>query len=895
VEPRRPDPDELLRHLEEEERRAARARLKVFLGAAPGVGKTYAMLQEAADRKRNGEDLLVGVVETHGRSETAALLEGLEILPRRSLVYRNVTLEEFDLDAALARRPAVILMDELAHTNVEGSRHSKRWQDVNELLDAGIDVLTTVNIQHIETHRDAVAKITGVTVREAVPDTVLERADEIELVDIPVEVLQERLRQGKVYVPEQARHAVDRFFRKGNLLALREMALRKTAERVDADMRRYMRSEGIQQTWPAGDKVLVAVGSGPGSTRTIRSAGRLAAVLGAPWIAAHVEHSRRLLHSEVEEEQVRENLRLAERLGAEVAVLQPSGLSVSADLLALARERNVTRIIVGKSSRPRWMERLGGSLVAELVQGGEDIDVHVIGGASKTAGVRPALPAPTPISALRLGLSALAVGVTALVSHLLRRHLDLADIAMIFVLCIAVVAARFGRWASLAASVLSVAALDFLFVPPYYTFAVADLKHMGTFAIMLGVGLAIGDMAERIRSQARMAQEREQHTGALFRFSTELAAEGDIAAVGRAVSSRVASRFKQRAVLLLPGPGGSLQDISGAALGPEETGVAQWVFEHGSPAGRGTDTLPGAKGLYLPLTGSEGAVGVLGILQEQEGPRLRPDQRHLLEAFAGQAALALERARLAEERASARGLADREKLRNALLSSVSHDLRTPLGAITGAASSLLDPDSGLGEEDRRDLLLTVHEEAQRLHRLVCNLLDITRLESGTLQVKKEWVPLEEIVGSALGRLEDTLKDRDIRLDLPEILAPVDAVLMEQVLVNLLENAAKYSPQGTPMDLAARVSGDSLTLDLADRGPGIPPGEEERIFEKLVRGSNPLSRPGAGLGLAICRGVVQAHGGTIHAENRPDGGARFRIRLPLPVAPEPPPVEEVERG
>ncbi|MBI4913801.1 MAG: sensor histidine kinase KdpD [Acidobacteria bacterium] len=897
MEHRRPDPDHLLRQVQAAERLQGRARLKVFLGAAPGVGKTFAMLQEARARQAGGGEVVAGVVETHGRSETAALLEGMEFLPRKQVPYRGVSLEEFDLDGALARKPALLLVDELAHTNAPGGRHDKRWQDVMELLDAGIEVFTTVNIQHIETHRDAVAKITGVLVRETVPDTVLERADEIELVDLPVEVLQQRLRDGKVYLPEQAKQAADRFFRKGNLLALREMALRKTAERVDAEMRRYMEAEGIHQTWPAAERILVAVGASPEGTRLVRYTARMAAALGAPWMAVHVERFRGLLHSAEAEARVQEALRLAERLGAEVVDAPPEGLHAVEDLLAFARARRATKIVVGKPSRAPWVERFSSSLVMDLVHRSGDIDIHVVAGEGTSRKDRltllPALGLP---SWAGLGMAAAAVALCSALNHLLRGHLDLADMTMLYLLCIAVMAARFGRWTALGTSVMAVAALDFLFVPPYYTFAVEDMKHVGTFAIMLGVGLAIGDMAERIRAQARMARDREQHAQELYHFSADLAREGEAGKVRDAARERISQRFGCPVALLLPEASGQLApDSSGSLKGEEELAVAQWAFDHQAPAGRGTDTLPGARGSYLPLLGTEGPVGVLGLLLPKERPDLDQGQRHLLEALASQAALTLERARLAEERAQARREVDREQMRNVLLSSISHDLRTPLGAITGAASTLLDPPEALTPEGRRDLLSTIQEESQRLHRLVINLLDLTRLESGTLKVQKEWVPLEEVIGSALARMEASLGDRPVRLDLTDTLVAVDPILIEQVLVNLLENALKYSSPGSPLGLASRLEGDFLLLSLTDSGPGIQPGEEEKIFEKLVRGSAPTARPGAGLGLAICRGLVKAHGGWISASNRPEGGAHFLIGLPHPSPPEGPPSEDVDHG
>ena len=884
---RRPDPDALLRKVQEDEARQTRARLKVFFGAAPGVGKTYAMLSAAQERQTEGIDVVIGVVETHGRSETADLLEGLEILPRKQLAYAGQFLPEFDLEAALKRRPALILMDELAHSNVMGSRHAKRWQDVMELLDAGLDVYTTLNVQHLESLKDVVAQITGVLVRENVPDTVLERADEVELVDLPPDDLLVRLKEGKVYLPDQARHARDHFFRKGNLLALRELALRHTAESVDAQMRRYMASEGIHKTWAAGDRLLVCVGPGELSERLIRGTRRMAGALGAPWLALYVESRQHLHFTEEDRTRIEGNLRLAEKLGGETAVIEGGGTLVD-DILTFAQDRNITKIVVGKPSRPRWVEWLMGSTVDDLIRHSGDIDVYVISG---EPGREPAAPLirPTITSPGRnYLLSILVVGLASALAALVFRRTELADIVMVYLLGILIVATRFGRGPSLLASLLSVAAVDFLFVPPYLTFAVTDFRHVGTFAVMLLLGVVIGNLTERIRAQARLARGREQRTHALYRLGQELARSAGSAALVASAIQNVAAQFQGQGVVLQPDEHGRLQTPDhplAFPLNEQELGVAQWVFDHAEPAGLGTLTLPGARATYLPLKGARGSIGVMGVLPEGSPRWLEPDQRQLLEAFANQTALALERALLAEQAALDRRHADEERLRNALLSSVSHDLRTPLGVITGAVSTALEtPD--LAEPARRELLQSAQEEAQRLHRLVSNLLDITRLESGALDLHTEWTPLEEVVGAALNRREMATEAHRVRVSLPEDLPLVamDGVLMEQLLLNLLDNALKYSPPGSPVDIKAWAAGKSLTLSVSDQGPGIPEGEEERIFEKLARGQAASNRPGAGLGLAICKGIVTAHHGRIQAVNHPHGGAQFLVTLPLGTPP-----------
>jgi two-component system sensor histidine kinase KdpD len=876
--------------VQEEEARAKRAKLKVFFGAAPGVGKTYAMLTEARQRKAEGHDVVVGVVETHGRSETALLLEGLEILPRKELAYSGQFLPEFDLDAALKRRPGLMLMDELAHSNVMGSRHAKRWQDVMELLDAGIDVHTTLNVQHLESLKDVVAQITGITVRENVPDTVLERADEVELVDLPPDDLLVRLKEGKVYLPDQARHAREHFFRKGNLLALRELALRHTAESVDAQMRRYMASEGIHKTWAAGDRLLVCVGPGELSERLIRGTRRMAGALGAPWLALYVESRQHLKFTEEDRDRIENNLRLVEKLGGETAVIEGAG-RLDEDILTFAQDRNITKIVVGKPSRPRWMEMVMGSTVDDLIRQSGDIDIYVISGEAGREPAAPLIRRPITSPVQNYLLSALTVALASAIAGLIFRRSELADIVMVYLLGILIVATRFGRGPSLLASVLSVAALDFLFVPPYFTFAVADFRHMGTFGVMLLVGLVIGNLTERIQAQARLARGREQRTHALYRLGQELARSAGSTALVASAIQNVATQFQSQGVVLQPDEHGRLQlpdHPLAFPLNEQELGVAQWVFDHREAAGLGTLTLPGARATYLPLLGTTGAIGVMGVLPERTSRWAEPDQRQLLEAFANQTALALERTLLAEQSTHDRRRADEERLRNALLSSVSHDLRTPLGVITGAVSTALEtPD--LTESARRDLLQSAQEEAQRLHRLVSNLLDITRLEAGSLNLHTEWTPMEEVVGAALNRKELAVEAHRVRVALPEDLPLVamDGVLMEQLLLNLLDNALKYSPPGSPVDIKAWAAGKSLTLSVSDQGPGIPPGEEKRIFEKLARGQAASNRPGTGLGLAICKGIATAHGGSIQAVNHPQGGAQFLVSLPLGTPPQMP--------
>ena len=881
-----PDADERLRNIQDQEARLARAKLKLFFGMAPGVGKTYAMLQDAQNRLEEGVDLVIGVAESHGRAEIMALTAGLTTLPKRSLPYRGTSIEEFDLQGAILRKPALILMDELAHSNVQGSIHQKRWQDVWDLLDAGIDVYSTVNVQHIESLKDVVAQITGVIVRESIPDTILQRADEIELVDLPPEELIQRLKDGKVHVPEQARYAVDRFFRKGNLLALRELALRRTADHVDADMRRYMSNEGIARTWAVNERLLVCISPAPESARLIRATQRLAERIKAPWIAAYVETGR-LRHFRKDRDQIEEHLRLVERLGGETVVLQ-GDLTLAEDLVQVAVARNVTRILVGKPGGPAWLNVIRPSVVDRLVHACGSIDVMVISrdrDIENPADSRiPNRPRTLP-PILHFLLATLAVVLTTGIGLLMQmRRFELADIVMIYVLGILIVGARFGRWPTLAASLLSVGAFDFFFVAPTHSLRVSDPKHTGTFAVMLLVGAVIGNLTERIRAQIRLSRVREQRTLALFKLSAELTKSGGSASMVESAIRSVASQFQSRVHILLPNAEGHLEvpGKQGPTFSPDEIAAAQWVFDHHEAAGLGTDTLPGVQTLNLPLKGSRSTIGVM-ILQPEGLPRwTEPDQRHLLEAFANQTALALERAILGEKGAASQQKAELEQLKNALLSSVSHDLQTPLGSILEAASSLMDNGVKPSEETRHHLAETIHTEAHQLQRLVNNLLEVTHLESGSVEVNKELISVEKLITPALERCARLLKGREIKQEVPLGLPPVpaDPVLMEQVLVNLLENAARFSPPDTPIELRVWATDRMITLAVLDCGQGLPEGLEEKIFEKLVKAANPHGRAGAGLGLTICKGIVEAHGGWIQGSNRPHGGAQFLVSLPL---------------
>jgi len=895
MEERRPDPDQLLQRTREEEDRKREGQLKIFFGAAPGVGKTYAMLEAARQKRSEGIDVVVGLAETHSRRETEALLEGLDLLPRRNVEYRGTTLKEFDIDAALRRKPSLILVDELAHTNAPGSRHKKRWQDIYELLGAGISVYTTMNVQHLESLNDVIAQITGITVRETVPDFLLDRADEIELIDLPPDDLLQRMKEGKVYMAEQAAAAIKNFFRKGNLIALRELALRRTADRVDEQMQVYRQDKGITNIWPAGERIMVCIGANPRSIRLIHAARRLAVVLRTEWIAVHVEAPSQVRPSEQDLRQLADHMRLAESLGAETVTL--SGQRMSEEILTYARTRNVSKIIIGKPTHPRWKDKLFGSPLDEIVRGSGDLDVYVISGDVAEPHLHPAQKERPRIWRKREWLSSiLVVAACTGLAKLMFPYFERLDIAMLYLLGVVITSSRTSKWPSLFAVILSIAAFDFFFIPPYYTFAVSDVRFFLTFAVMFIVSVVISRLTIRVRLQAEAARLRERRTAALYKLSRDLVRERGAGRLSEISIKHISEVFDSQVAILIPDGQNHLSPaVSGASSSftpdQQEISVAQWVYEHRQSAGVGTDTLPGAKAMYLPLVASSGAIGVVGILPKNASDGFEPEQFHYLEAFANQTAIAIERSFLGEAAQRALLKAETESLRNTLLSSISHDLRTPLSAITGAATTLLQKDIAFDRIARSELLQTIQEEAEHLNRIIKNVLDMTRLESGTIKLNKEWQPLEEIVGAVLNRLGERLNDHPVTVKLQGNLPliPFDSLLLEQVFMNLFDNAIKYSPPGTPLELSASETFYTVTVELADRGPGIPPGEEEHIFDKFVRGRS--TGGGVGLGLAICRTIINAHGGKIWAENREGGGAVFRFTLPAAGLPPAPKVED----
>ncbi|MBI3373867.1 MAG: sensor histidine kinase KdpD [Betaproteobacteria bacterium] len=901
----RPDPDALLARVKREESRAGRGRLRVFFGACAGVGKTYAMLTAARAEKARGTNVVIGMVVTHGRSETAMLAEGIERLPLREFERQGAMLSEFDLDAALARKPALMLVDELAHTNAPGSRHPKRWQDVEELIAAGIDVYTSLNVQHLESVNDVVGQITGVRVWETLPDKVFEQADEVELVDLPPDDLLERLGRGKVYIPEQATRAADNFFRKGNLIALRELALRRTAERVDAQMRDYRDEKGIRAAWPVTERLLVAIGPGEDGEHLVRTTRRMASSMGAEWTALYVETPALLRLPEAERDRVLRTLRLAEELGAKSVVV--GGGDVASEVLGFAHAQNVSRVIIGHSKHSRWRRRLLGSTPERIITGAGDLDVALVGTQGKHAilaagmivrsrealGVSSAGRRRWP-AYLGAAATPAAISVLGAVMH---GSFALPNIAMVFLLGVVVVAIRFGRGPSVLAVVLSVAAFDFFFVPPRFSFAVADTEYLVTFGVMLLVGLVISTLAGRVRLQARIAGYREQRTSALFEMSREMAATEKLEEIVRIAVRHVAEVFASQVVVLLPDANGHVQHPRGNGLAGSLRGadlaIAQWVYDHKQPAGLGTDTLAGSDTHFAPLATPAGPVGVLALLPANARRIFVPEQRRLLDTFAALVAMAIARARLADEARAAQLAAETESLRNALLAAISHELRTPLATIVGASSSLAEQSEAISATARRELAHSVAEEARRMSEVVTKVLDLARLQAGATRVNAGWHTVEEVVGGALSRLTARLTKHKVTTRLPKqaVLVRFDEVLVEQVLVNLVENAAKYTPPGSGIDVAVETRPDEIEFTVVDDGPGLRPGEEKKVFDKFHRGVPESSPGGAGLGLAICKAIVEAHGGRIWAENIPAGGVVFRFSIPQ--GDEEPPVLEAE--
>jgi two-component system sensor histidine kinase KdpD len=889
----RPSPEALLEKARREDSHAGR--LKIFVGAAPGVGKTYEMLQSAHAKLKAGVDVVIGAVETHGRAETEALLAGLEVLPRKRIEYKDQIIEEMDIDALIARHPQIALVDELAHTNASGSRHPKRYLDVEELLSHGIDVYTAVNIQHIESLNDVVAQITHVRVRETVPDSVFDRADAIELIDLTPDDLIQRLKEGKVYVPKQAERALEHYFSPGNLTALRELALRRTAERVDEQLLTHMQANAIAGPWAAGERILVCVSEDPRAAGLVRTTKRLADRLHAPWTAISIETRRSLQLTDEQRDRLADTLRLAEALGGEALTIPGVGRRIADDVISFAQANNVTQIIIGKATRSWWFEIVRGSVVHDLVRRAGNISVNVIAGDELPAGslAKPAVqtaarPAPFDPKPYLMALIFVTIGLGA--AELIQPMFGIENVDLVFLTAVVSVAVRFGLWPSLLASVAASLCYNFFFLPPIYTFTITDPTNVAAFFFFMLIAILVSNVGARVRTQAVSAIDRVRTTESLYAFSRKLAGTATLDDVLWATAYQIALMLKVRVVLLLPEDG--VITVK-AGYPPEDEldkadlAAANWAWGNDRPAGRGSDTLPGARRLFQPMRTGRGSIGVIGIDDDKTGPLLTPDQGRLLDALVDQGALAIERVQLVEDMDRVKRTVESDRLRAALLTSISHDLKTPLASVLGAASTMRDLSSGLTEAEKRDLLATVIDESERLNRFIANLLDMTKLESGAIVPNTARHDLGEIVGSALRRASKILVHHKVLLELAAEMPmlELDAVLFEQVLFNLLDNAAKYAPTDTTISIRSRGGRDAVSLQIIDEGAGIPPAELESVFDKFYRAQKgDHVRPGTGLGLAISRGFVEAMHGTITANNRTDrSGAVLTITLPIPAA------------
>jgi two-component system sensor histidine kinase KdpD len=890
TEPERPNPDALLAALKKEEDRQKRGRLKVFFGMAPGVGKTYAMLEAARRELAAGRDVAIGYLETHRRKETDALAEGLPTVPRLALEYRGVSLAEMDLDAVLARRPQLALVDEFAHTNAPGSRHPKRHQDVTELLEAGIDVFTTLNVQHVESRAEAVRQITGVTIRETIPDTALDGA-EFELVDLPPEELRARLAAGKVYIPESAQSASENFFRPGNLSALRELALRFAAEHVGQDVLAYRQAQGISDPWKSGQRLLVALSPSPTSASLVRWTRRLASELQAPWLAVYVELPNAL--NDQEQARLAANLALARELGAQL--ITTSDADVARGILRVARDQNVTQIVAGKPAGWRALDLLrGGSLLNRLIRDSGQIDVHAV----RAEGEAPLLRRPAslrfhPAAGRAYGIALSVVLFATGINAVLQRWIGYQSLALIYLFTVVVLAMFVARGPTLLAATVTALLWNYLFVPPVFTFRISGTTDVMLFFTYFAVALAMGHLAARIRAQEAAERRREQHATALYLLTRELAQATDFAdllaiiirEVGKAARAEVALSLEEET------PDSTITPYFASTwlMGEKEQSVATWAFRRRQPAGRGTDTLPSADGMHLPLLAGERVVGVLSVRFRDSSP-LSASQRDLLEAFVRQIALVVDRQRLRDADQRAKMVEESERLSRTLLNSISHEIRTPIAAISSAAGNLNAARSARPEEVPWAMLDEIQEATQRLNRLVGNLLNMTRLESGHVKPKLDWCDLSDLIQVTLKELERELAHHKIRVDVASglPLLRVDFVLMQQALANLLLNAAVHTPAGTQITVRARSSDGGLSLSVVDNGPGLTADALPFIFDKFFRAPS-APAGGTGLGLAIVKGFVEAQGGQVEAANQDGGGAVFTIRLPL-VKPPPVSVE-----
>ncbi|MGC9940352.1 MAG: sensor histidine kinase KdpD [Verrucomicrobiota bacterium] len=880
IEQDRPNPDSLLAAIQNEVARKQRGRLKVFLGMCPGVGKTFAMLEAAQREFKSGRDLVIGYVETHGRKETDALVAGLPLIPRKDITHRDIELTEMDLDAVLTRRPQLVLVDELAHTNAPGSRHPKRWQDVNELLDAGIDVFTTLNVQHIESRADTVRQITGSEIRETVPDSILDDA-ELELIDLPPAELVVRLQQGKVYVPDRAALAVKNFFRESNLTALRELSLRLVADHVSVDTQEYHRAQVNAGAWKTGHRLLVAVSASPLSESLIRWTRRMADSLKCPWLAVHVENSRPLDDSS--QSRLEKNLALARALGAEV--IDTTDENLARGLLRIAQQNNVSQIIVGKPVAANWLEWFrAGRLLRQLTRESGNIDLQVV--RAEKSGAALLRPRWRWRPASNWKQYAIAGGVLAAVSLLnvlLMQFTGPRVPGFIYLLAVVLLALFIGRGPVLFAGAASALLWDYFFLPPRFTFIIQSTEDGILFGLYFVIAIVLGQLVARIRTQELAERQREERAIALYQLTRELAQAGTRDEVVWQVIGEVNRVFLATAAVVLPGKNVlAAHPDSSLTLSDKELHVAEWAFLNRQAAGKFTDNLPGAENLHLPLATERAVVGVLSV--QLPDKTLTLARRDLLEASARQAALVLDRVALRAAGEQSKLVAESERLSNALLNSISHELRTPLAAISSATSALAEskgPNSGFD----RKMISEIQEASARLNRLVSNLLDVTRLDSGHVRPKLDWCDVGDLVQTTVRSLQRELSGREVKVEVAEKipLARLDFTLMQQALTNLLLNVVVHTPTGTPVLLQVRHEKGQLILSVADTGPGLPPDLLPRIFDKFFRAPN-APAGGSGLGLAIVKGFVEAQGGQISVANRPGGGALFTIRIPQTESP-----------
>ena len=890
-EAQRASPDALLALAKKE----WRGHLKIFLGAAPGVGKTYAMLTSAQAERAGGREVVAGLIETHGRRETEHLVEGFETIPRKPIVYRNQVMKEFDLDAALARRPGLLLVDEYAHTNVPGSRHPKRWQDIDELLAAGIDVWTTLNIQHLESLNDVVLKITKVRVRETVPDTVFDKADEIVLVDFPPDELLKRLAQGKVYVQDTAARAVESFFKPQNLTALRELALRRAAERIDADLISRMQAQAIEGPWAAGERILACIGPDPISPTVVRTAKRLADLMDAPWLAVTVERPGTSL-DDAARRRLDDAMRLAEALGAETQTL--TGSDLPAELLRFAKFENVTQIVIGRSRAGFFSELLRRSLPHELVRRSEDIAIHLV--TRQTDAARPTVAQPRrpafPIGPLPFIYSTFAIGAALAIGELLTALTPIPNLSMLFLVAVLLVAVSFGIWPAIYASFLSFLVYNFFFIQPLYTFTIAEPYELLALLIFLIVAVITSALAGRVREQATVSAIRMRAMRRLYEFTRRLSGLASFDAVAEGAASEIHASLGRGVVVLLTHDG----DLTlTAAWPPEDTlnaatiTAARWAYSHGEAAGADTGTLPTIPWFFIPLRIGNKTLGVIGVAKEEGMPPLDAEARALLDTLSEQTAAALERASLSNEMVSAKTATETERVRNTLLASISHDFRTPLSSILGSATSLLDYGDKLDANAKMDLLGQIKQEAEGLDEMVRNLLAITRIDAGALELRRDWIDLREVVERVVNAARRRGAQQSIAVDLPAGLPLVraDATMVEQAIGNIVGNAVTHTPKETHVVVTASVTSDQITLHVSDDGPGISSDALPHIFDKFVKGTGQASSradgsKGTGLGLAIAKGIMDAHGGSISAESpAPSGsGVRFIMSFPRPEMP-----------